>query len=488
MEAPALDRGRRLAGAVLAGVSIALALPPWGWWPLAIAGIALWGWLLQAASWRTRLGVGAVVGLIHFLTALAWVPEFTVPGYPVLVLLETSFWVLASLASRGRWAPVALAGALALAEAARYNFPFEGLPLAGVDLGQVGGPFLPAARLGGGYAITLSAGLLAAALVLGLSRRWTAVAPAALAVLLPLAGFVSPDGREFGEPLRAAVVQGGGPVGFRGVETDFGEVLDRHLEATETVKPPVDLILWPENAVTVDGEFLGSGESRQVAAAAAGADAVLVAGIVEDAGPRQFFNLAYAFEPDRGPSTFVAKAIRVPFGEYIPFRDLVDRVADLSAIPSEAVPGEGPGVLGTSAGTFAVSISYEVLFSSRSREAVNIGGDVILVPTNAASFRRSQVPGEELGAARIRAVETGRWLLQAAPTGYSAVVDHRGVVRQRTAISEPAVLTDDVPRRTGSTPFLLVGPWPTLALAALLVFGVWARRTGRGRAKGPTLD
>ena len=501
---------KRAGGAVLAGLLIAGALPPWGWWPLALAGIGLWGWLLVDLKWKSRLGVGALVGLAHFVVALAWVPEFTVPGYPVLVLLETGFWVLASLVARGRWAPVGLAAALTLAEAARYNSPFEGLPLAGVDLGQVGGPFLNAARLAGGYAVTLSAGLLGAGLALAARRQagvggvprsaaaasgrpaargMVAFVPVTLAVALPLVGWLSPDGDSTGEPLRVAVVQGGGPVGFRGVNTDFGEVLDRHLDATSKIRPPVDLVLWPENAVTPEGpppaasqidgsieKTIGSDpattppsqpEIDAVMAAAFRLDAVLVAGLVLDVAPDEFSNEAAAF--GRGCCDVVRKAIRVPFGEYIPFRSFFDRFADLSAIPSEARPGSGPGVLDTAEGKFAVSISYEVLFPQRSREAVNLGGQVVLVPTNAASFKRTQVPGQELAAARLRAVETGRWVLQAAPTGYSAVVDHRGRVRQRTGISEQRVLQDVVPRRHGSTPFLVAGPWPTLGLALALV-------------------
>ena len=507
---------KRAAGAVLAGLLIAAALPPWGWWPLAVAGIGLWGWLLVDLKWKSRLGVGVLVGLSHFLVALAWVPEFTLPGYPILVLLETGFWMLASLIARGRWAPVGLAAALTLAEAARYNSPFEGLPLAGVDLGQAGGPFLEAARLGGGYAVTLSAGLLGAAIALAASRRPSAIVPVALAVLLPLAGWLSPDGRETGDPLRVAVVQGGGPVGFRGVDTDFGEVLARHLDATSRIRKPVDLVLWPENAVTFDGpgasdepidlsndQFVNgqpvepqldkgsppapapAPELALVDNAVRRLDTVLVAGVVMSVWNNRFLNGAIAFVPG-GTQANVAKVIRVPFGEYIPFRSFVDRFADLSDIPSDAIPGDRPGLMETAAGNFAVSISYEVLFAQRSREAVNLGGQVVLVPTNAASFRRTQVPGQELAAARLRAVETGRWVLQAAPTGYSAVVDHRGAVRQRTGISEQAVLRDEVPRRTGSTPFLVAGPWPTMGLALGLVVGATLMVRRRAETSGDT--
>lgn len=485
---------RRAGGAVLAGWLIALALPPWGWWPLAVAGIGLWGWLLIGLGWRARILVGGTVALSHFLVALAWVPEFTLPGYPVLVLLETGFWTLASAAvAGGRAAPLSLAGALTLAEAARYNSPFEGLPLGGIDLGQAGGPFLEVARLGGGYAVTLAAALLGAALALSVGRRpdALALAPAALAVLLVVAGYVSPDGRDRGDPLRAAVIQGGGPVGFRGVDTDFREVFNRHLAATSRIKGPVDVVLWPENSLTVDGAVVVTDQYREVLRAVNRTGAAFVVGVVEEAGPRSFWNRAYLFDPEAADPeaadpAFVTKAIRVPFGEYIPHRDFFARFADLSDIPTEAAPGRGPGILRSSKGKFAVSISYEVLYAERSREAVRLGAEVMLVPTNAASFRRTQVPGQELAAARLRAVETGRWLLQAAPTGYSGIVDHRGVVRQRTGISEQRVLEQVIPRRVGSTPFALTGPWPALLLAGALVAGAafGARRRGDGRGAG----
>ena len=84
------------------------------------------------------------------------------------------------------------------------------------------------------------------------------------------------------------------------------------------------------------------------------------------------------------------------------------RYASASVIPRDAVAGEGPGLLRTDAGDLGVVISFEVFFADRARAAVNAGGRVLLVPTNAASFTTSQVPAAELAAARLRAVEHGR--------------------------------------------------------------------------------
>jgi apolipoprotein N-acyltransferase len=163
------------------------------------------------------------------------------------------------------------------------------------------------------------------------------------------------------------------------------------------------------------------------------------------------------------------KVHRVPFGEYIPARGLFERLADLSDVPRDATVGRGPAVLDTPAGRLGVVISYEVFFPERARSAVRAGGRVVLVPTNASSYRDSQIPAQEVVVARLRALETGRWVVQAAPTGYSAVIDHRGVVRSQSNLGGAQVLQADIDLRTGHTLFVALGPAPELLLAGAAV-------------------
>src|SRR5207249_5185257 len=113
--------------------------------------------------------------------------------------------------------------------------------------------------------------------------------------------------------------------------------------------------------------------------------------------------------------------------------------------------GHGPGRVDTPAGRLAVVVSYEIFFGDRARSGVRAGGRLLLVPTNASSFRTSQVPGQELAASRLRAVETGRWAVQAAPTGYTAAVDQRGRVRARSRLGVPATVQRTVGLRRGRT-------------------------------------
>ena len=174
------------------------------------------------------------------------------------------------------------------------------------------------------------------------------------------------------------------------------------------------------------------------------------------------------------------KVHRVPFGEYVPGRWLVRHVVSLGVIPRDAIPGHGSGELTTSAGPVGIVISFEVFFPQRARSAIRAGGQVLLVPTNTASYTTTQVPAAEIGSDRIRAWETGRDVAMVAPTGWSAVLDSRGRLLQRSRLVAPAVLEATLPRRTGQTPYVRWGDLPALLAAAVLL--------GAGMAAARGLD
>lgn len=171
----------------------------------------------------------------------------------------------------------------------------------------------------------------------------------------------------------------------------------------------------------------------------------------------------------------------MPFGEFVPFRSLIEPFAPAALPRRDAVVGRGPAVLDTPAGRLGVVISWEVFFGDRARDAIGNGGQLLLNPTNGASFTGTQVQSQQVAASRLRAIETGRWVLQAAPTGFSAVVDPEGRVLQRTGVSERAVLQADVELREGRTWAVAFGDWPALVLAVGLVAAGWvfARRVSR---------
>jgi apolipoprotein N-acyltransferase len=472
-------------------VLLALSLPPWGWWPLAPLGYALLYRRLAGLSLRSRMLAGFTTGVGVFAIGLFWMSEFTIPGAVLAVLIHSVFVAGAgALTPPARHRLPAFVGATVLGEAVRMRWPFGGVPLGGVPLGQVAGPAGPAARLGGGLVLVAIAALVGAALAEVLPRTGRQTSPdprrsggrnamagvmaVVVAVVLAVGGNLAPNGRAVGS-LRMAIVQGGGPRGFTSLQTEEAASYLAQVAASRAVPDgtgngPLDLVLWPEDVIHVPQAVDRTQEGRDLAALAARVRATVVAGVVEEI-PGGFHNAAVAWAPEGRIVDQYEKVRRVPFGEYVPLRGLVKHLADLSAVPDDAIPGHGPGVLRTPAGRLGVLISYEVFFANRARSAVRAGGRVLLVPTNAASFSTSQVPTQEVAGARLRAVETGRWVAQAAPTGYSAVIDADGRVVARSRLGKRQVITTIVGLRTGSTPYVRWGDLPVVALAGAAVVG-----------------
>ena len=455
--------------ALLAGVLVALSVPPFGWWPLAFVGLALLYRVVEGHGPRGRLLLGWLAGLGMWGIGWVWFGEFSIPGAVLSILLEALAWALVGLLTppvRGR--VVAFPAALVLAEALRGAFPFEGLPLAGVALGQVSGPLAPAARWGGGLALLALAALAGVALAEVARRR--APVPAGIAAAVgrhhPRQGQHHDGGRDL-RGIDVVAVQGGGPRGFRAVDTDPTEVEERHFAASGEIEGQPDLVLWPEDVIDVEDSVERTPEGDALAQLADDLDTTLVAGIVEGEGTDHFRNMAVAWGPDGRLAGRYEKVRRVPFGEYVPFRSLVDRLADLSAVPADAIKGDGVGLLRTPAGRLGVLISYEVFFNDRGRAAVDAGAEVLLVPTNAASFSTSQVPTQELAAAQLRAIESGRWLAQAGPTGYTAIVDPDGAIVERSRLGARQLITGTLHARTGTTLFQRWGDAPLIVLALL---------------------
>ena len=484
-------RGRVAAASILAGVVLAFSLPPWGWWPLGPLGAALLYWRLGGLPLRTRVWSGWLAGLGCYAIGLAWARAFNWYGAVVLVLVEALFFAAAAAATpprRGR--ALAFVGACTLAEAARITWPFGGLPLGGVFLGQADGPLVELARLGGPLLITSAvwaAGVAVATFVVWLRGRRPrtggpsvlgAAAAAAGVVAMVVAGAAAPDGGAPVGMLRVALVQGGGQRGLSKEQVSPTSVYEAQLAATARVAaahPSPALVLWPEDVVALDRPLAGSPEAALLGRLAARLDATLVVGVTEPASATTFRNEIVAWGPRGHVVGTFEKVHRVPFGEYVPDRSFFSHLADLSGVPTDAVPGHGTGLLRTPAGPLGLLVSFEIFYAGRSHASVRAGAELLAVPTNTSSYSTSQVPAQEIAAAVVQAVETGRDLVQASPTGYSAVVTQRGVVVARSVLGRRQVLEATVALRRGMTPYDHWGDLPVLLLAAVALGAGWAR-------------
>jgi len=428
--------------------------------------------------------------------------DLTPPGWVIAATLHAVWIGLATaLVPSGRWRRAGLVGTVTLAELVRWSVPFGGVPLATVALGQAGGPLAPVVRVAGPLllvALTVAVGVGLSALFDG--RRGdgasaaTAVAVVAVVATAALLAAVAPSGTVVGH-LDVAAVQGGGPQRTRATPTGAAEVFANQMEASRSVATPVDLVLWPENVVNpvplgtdgwrLEGRLYADEAAEALSAEARRLDAVLLPGWFhrDEDDPTANLNYQTAIEPDGTVVDHYDKVRTVPFGEFVPLRGLLETVAADLLPARDLKPGTGPAVVETSAGTLGMTISWEVFFDHRSRDAVRHGGEVILNPTNGASYWLTQVQTQQVASGRLRALETGRWVVQAAPTGFSAVVDPQGRVLQRTAVSEQAILHHRIERRTGLTWAARAGAWPmvvaSLALWGMAWVGARASRTGR---------
>jgi apolipoprotein N-acyltransferase len=383
----------------------------------------------------------------------------------------------------GRW--LALPGAVALTELLRWTWPFGGVPLSSLAVGQVAGPLARVLAIGGALLLVEVAVIAGIALSAALARRWAAAGVAALVVVVAaVGGAVAPGGRPAGS-LRVAAVQGGGIQGTRAWNTDEHKVFERHLAASEAIEPPVDLVVWPEDVVDVD-RFAGSDEEADLSALAQRLDTTLIAGIVEDSGSEHFLNASVAFDPSGKVVDRYDKVHRVPFGEYVPLRWLLSRFGGDALTDRDAVIGSHPADLDTPAGRLSVAISWEIFFGDRVREGVGHGAELVLNPTNGSSFSGTLVQTQQIASSRMRAIENDRWLVQVAPTGFSAIIGPDGVVHQRSDISEQRVLHGDVGLRRGETLYTHFGLAPALAVALAGIAAGWL--VARPRRRRPAAE
>lgn len=493
--------GRLIGPALLAGFGLALSLPPFGFWILAFPSAALLWWRLRGLRWPTRLAVGWTAGLGLFVPSLWWVTAFNVYGGIVLMVVEALALAFAStVVPRGLGRTPTLVGAMVLMEALRGIWPFGGLPMGSVALGQASGPLADAARLGGPLLLVALVWLAGAGLGLltecaltwarALGERMWGPAPrltgrivaaaTALAIVCALGiwGGASSDGGNAVSTLRVAAVQGGGVRGLSKSQVPPQTVFNAQVQATNEIPRldhgiPPSLVLWPEDVVSLD-DLLDSDPVKGVLAAmAVRADATLVVGVTETVSSTRFRNEIVAFSPSGHIVGRFEKVHRVPFGEYVPFRGFFKHLASLAGVPQDAIPGHGNGVIRTPAAPLGAMVSYEVFFAERGWLPTRAGAQLLIVPTNTSSYATSQVPCQEVAAARLQAISEGRDLVQAAPTGFSSFIDHDGRVLARSSLGARDVLIRDVALRTGRTVYQRAGDLPVLVGAGLLVVLGW---------------
>ena len=495
-----------LPAALVLGVSMPFAFAPFGWYPLAVLAVALWFLLLRGCSPGDAWRRGLAFGLGMFGAGVNWVyisihyyghsPLPAAMGVAFLLVFYLSLFpaLLAFAAARSRVADAGLLLGLlpagwTIAEWLR-SWLFTGFPWLNLGYTQIDSPLAGYAPLLGVYGLSwltaFSAGLLAWALVVhGRARLF---APALFAVLwlggavLETQTWTQPSGA----PIHVSLVQGNIPQDDKWDPSQQVATLEKYLRLTraewaardprdpERKRP--DLVVWPESALPAFQHQLQENFLAPLDEEARRAGSDLLTGIpVLDRENWLYYNAVIGLGAEQGA---YYKHHLVPFGEYLPLRSLFGTLLQVMPLP---VADFTAGELGlppiTAAGhPVGVSICYEIIFGEEIIAALPEAAYLVNV-SNDAWFGDSLAPHQHLEMARMRARETGRWLLRATNTGITAIIAPDGALRERGAQFVEAVVRGEIEPRSGATPYVRWGNWPVVVGAALVVVGVVVARS-----------
>jgi apolipoprotein N-acyltransferase len=466
--------------AAAAAFLLDLASPPVGWWPLTFVSVTVAVLTLIGRRVGGALLVGTTFGAVFYTTHLVWVGEFLgpVPWLALAGLEAVLFGVGAvPITLAYRWTarhrprggpqliavPMLIGGLWATREVVMGAWPYSGFPWARVGMTQVGGPFVEVASWTGVTGLSFLIVVVCAAVVQWLRaggfrfiRGLLPVGVVAI-VLAVTPQFATTAAGEF----RVGWVQGNGPTGYFDAKAP-GDVLAAQTSATRPLYgQPMDLLAWPEGGVDAD-------PLRDPAAAAALDEVVQAAGaplLMNAATARgdDVFNTSLLWTVDPTDRQWHDKVNPVPFGEYVPDRWLYELIAPdlIGLIQREYTPGTNPPLVQVGDVGVGLAICFDVIYDTVIWDGARQGAQLFVFQTNNADFRGTDENLQQLAFARMRAIETGRSVINVSTVGTSQVIAPDGATLDSVGVDTAGAAVSTVPLRTGLTPATVIGPWLT---------------------------
>lgn len=494
--APVMPELLALAITFAAGALVPFAFAPFEYYPLMILALIILFLLLPGRTPGAAFRMGFGFGLGMFGIGVNWVyisihyfGHSPLPAAIGVMLLLVAFMSLfpAALAYTGARLRLRndaqslllfLPAGWVLVEWVR-SWLFTGFPWLNVGYTQIDGPLAGFAPLVGvygvGWLIALSAGLCVWTLRVSGAARW--VGPLLLVVIwFTGLGLAQIDWTQTaGAPIRVSLVQGNIPQDEKWDPQQQAATMEKYLGLTRGEWYPQngrksDLVIWPETAVPafydqVEESFLIPlrDEARRV-----GSD--LLTGIpVLDREKWEYYNAVISLGEEEGA---YYKHHLVPFGEYLPLRKIFGALLQVMPLPvADFNSGRLDQPLIRAAGyPVGISICYEIIFGEEVIAQLPQAAYLVNV-SNDAWFGDSLAPHQHLEMARMRALETGRFLLRATNTGITAIIGPDGHVREHGPQFETVVVRGEIEPRSGATPYVRWGNWPVVIAALLVVFG-----------------
>lgn len=504
LTAPPLRGNRAVAVAALAGAFLWAAFPPIGFGPYAYAGVGLLVYALRGTRLRRAALLGFIAGLVQFVLLLQWLNVVGIDAWLALAiwcaLWVAAFAVGARLLMGLRLWPLWVAAVWVLMETLRGSVPFGGFPWGRVATAQADAPIASLAHWVGLSGVSLAAAFIGTAAVgaLFIHRGWqpgsarqvrawiiAMVAVGWLPVLLPVAT-VPASGTA-----TIAAVQGGTPSSGMGAYGNERQVvLDNHIKQTLLLaqataagdQPVPDAVIWPESSSDID-PFT---DARAAAAIDTTTKAIgvpiLVGARIQSDDPDRVWNTGIVWSPQTGPGTLprgmYIKMHPVPFGEVVPFRDVLERfIGRLAYVPVDYAPGSIPGNLDLGgidiANVICFEIAYDDVIDAVMKDSAH--AQVLTVQTNNATYADGWQPEQQLEITRMRAIETGRTVVVAATTGVSAFIGPDGRLLDTIGVGQAGAMSREVTLVQDASPAMAVGRVVTWLLSTVGVGAVgWA--------------
>lgn len=489
--------------ALAAGALTPLFLAPYGLWPLALLSLALFYLLLKPVAAGRALWRGWCYGFSTFLLGTGWIYVsihtyghaspllagtltvlFSV-GVALFFALPAWLWTRWLRCNKKPLADALFFAALWLLLEWFRSWFLTGFPWLFVGYSQTDGPLAGLAPVGGvwlvSFVLALTAALLCNLPVLLLRRPRQAIT--ALVLLAPWGVGIALTGHAWttpkGSPLRVTLVQGNIDQNQKWNPETQQAQLDIYTGKT-LASGPADLFVWPETAVPLIRQDL-DGFLKALGQRIGDEGGALITGIPATemvTGEEHDYNAVLVL--GRGDGLYLKQRL-VPFGEYVPLQDLLRgaiRFFDLPMSNFAAGPANQPPLL-VQGIRLAPSICYEVVYPELVASLAR-NSDMLLTVSNDAWFGDSIGPVQHLQMARMRALESGRWMLRATNNGITALMNPQGKVVQEVPRFQVEVLQGQAQPMQGLTPYLRWGLWPVLVLSLVLSgIAVWSRFRGR---------
>lgn len=512
-DVPLLPLWAAVPVSVVAGIVLSTAFPALAWWPMVFVAVPLALLPLIGRRAGGALLVGFAFGAAFFSVNVAFTARYLGPvPWIALSVFEALLTGVAALTITwayrwlprlvpGRWwrlvaLPALVAGLWTMREQFLGSWPYGGFPWGRIGVTQASSPLAPVASWIGMSGLSFLIVFVCAAAIEVVRqrslRRPLSYLPTAAAVVLLVVtpAFPTTDAGS----IRIGAVQGNGPAGYFDERTQDA-VFESQRAATEPlIGEDIDLLVWPEGGVDSDPT------STPVTAARLnrlveqiGAPLLMNAATARGT---EYFNTSLLWEPGEGPAAAYDKRHPVPFGEYVPDRWLYEPLAPelIGLLQLDYTPGTLPPVIETAGTRVGLAICFDVIYDDVIWDGASGGAEVFVFQTNNADFRGTDENLQQLAFARMRAIETGRAVVNLSTVGTSQVIAPDGSVIDGLPENVAGAMLTDVPLRTGLTPSVALGPvlhavfgWGSLAvlLAVGLLGKVRTRRTRAGTTTAP---